>query len=90
MDFQMDEKSRREYISRRRNELPALAAALLNKNFRALETAGHQIKGSARSYGFDSLTSIATNLEDSAREENTEGTTAALRALEIAVKMLHL
>ncbi len=90
MDFQMDEKSRRNYLGRRYADIEVLTAAFLNRNFRVLEIAGHQIKGSARSYGFDSLTGVATKLEDSAREKDEEGTMAALREFENTVKLLRI
>ncbi|MBK7960044.1 MAG: Hpt domain-containing protein [Bdellovibrionales bacterium] len=90
MNFQMSKESRMNYIARRKEELANLTAALLNSDFRALEVAGHQIKGSARSYGFDSLTTIANDLEIFARAKNAEMTTATLKALEAGIDKLQL
>ncbi len=88
MDFEMDREARIKCIVRRKADVSALSRALLKKDYRAVETAGHQIKGSACSYGFDSLTTAAADLEIFAREKDMEGTTIKLSALEIEVDKL--
>ena len=40
------------------------------KDFKMLETIGHQIKGNALSFGFDSLAPIAASLEEHARQKD--------------------
>ena len=60
-----------QYLENRRNELPKLQAALQNGDFSLIETAGHQMKGNARSYGFSQLTDIGRELELAAQAKDS-------------------
>lgn len=51
-------KMRQDYLARRRSDLDTLRSE--NPPFKTL---GHQIKGNARSYGFEALEGIARRME---------------------------
>lgn len=59
------------YIERRKGDLVECEKALLNQDFAFLQKIGHQVKGSAVSYGFDALSPIALDLETAAELKDT-------------------
>lgn len=58
------------YIQRRVADLKECNKAIEAGDFAFLETIGHQIKGNAQSFGFDSLSPIGIALENAAKARN--------------------
>jgi HPt (histidine-containing phosphotransfer) domain-containing protein len=61
---------RMAYLKRRKADVLKLKSAIEVKNFKFIENLGHQIKGTADSFGFSSLTKCASELEQAAKIEN--------------------
>ena len=70
------------YLANRRKELPEMLALVANSSFNQLRVLAHNIKGTGTSYGFPALTRIGTALERSAKQLDTEASSAQLAELE--------
>ena len=68
------------YLERRKTELTTLDAALAGQDFRQLATVGHNVKGTAGSYGIPVLGELAEALHTGAVAQNEEGCRQALAA----------
>ncbi|MFN3454065.1 MAG: Hpt domain-containing protein [Pseudobdellovibrio sp.] len=51
------------YLQRRQNDLEQLKQSLRERSVEAFNRIGHQIKGNAKSYGFDNLEPIGIEME---------------------------
>ena len=60
------------YLENRKKELADLGAVLATKNFRAIESLGHKLKGTAASYGFPALGMIGGELEEAAKRRDLD------------------
>lgn len=69
------------YLDARRGEVALLQAALDCKDYAAIKSTGHRMKGSGASYGFEGLTEIGTRLEDSAEVSDHPGMAKAIAEL---------
>jgi HPt (histidine-containing phosphotransfer) domain-containing protein len=58
------------YLERRRSEVITMEEALLQKDFQALTTFGHNVKGTAGSYGLPQLGDLADEVHSAALEKN--------------------
>jgi HPt (histidine-containing phosphotransfer) domain-containing protein len=58
------------YLSNRRKEVGALAAALAEGNFEQLRQVGHRMRGVGDSYGFEKVTELGKLIEEGAKEAN--------------------
>jgi HPt (histidine-containing phosphotransfer) domain-containing protein len=90
MDFQIPDEARLKYIERRKKDIETCKTAILNQDYKVLETLGHQIKGNAASYGFDNLAPIAANLEETAKEKDLDKINVVLDSFEAAVETLKI
>lgn len=70
------------YLERRRSDLALLRNALVKRDFEYLTTAGHQLKGSAGSYGFDLLGVLGETMELGAKEKNVPKIQTVLEEIE--------
>jgi signal transduction histidine kinase len=65
------EQFSRNYIAARRRELPAMFAILPSGQLDQLRTFGHNMKGTAASFGFAELTELGAAIEDAAKRNNS-------------------
>lgn len=68
------------YIERRKTELNDLRAAVAAADFARLATVGHNVKGTAGSYGAPELGLLAEKIHVAAVEKDGEGCRAAVEA----------
>jgi MinD-like ATPase involved in chromosome partitioning or flagellar assembly/HPt (histidine-containing phosphotransfer) domain-containing protein len=59
-----------QYLSKCRNDLPALAAAVGRYDYEFVRIFGHQMKGTGGAYGFSELTKTGALIEQAAADEN--------------------
>lgn len=61
------------YVERRRKELTEIGQAIEAHDFTSLATFGHNVKGTAGSYGIPGLGAFAEELHTAAVNKNNEG-----------------
>lgn len=71
-----------KYLRRRRSDLDMLGQALLDKDFDAIQLAGHKLYGSGAAYGFQQITVIGEGLEKAAAAEQVDAIQALIVDLE--------
>lgn len=76
------------YMGRRKTDLVACERAIADQDFAFLQKIGHQVKGSAVSYGFDALAPIALALETAAELKDIPQLKVLVKDLNAAVKIL--
>ena len=83
-DFNDDEWAEMQemYINFTFKELKNLKKGLRIENMEALQTFGHNIKGSGGMYGFDEITRLGAEIESLAKESELEGIVKSLQNLE--------
>ena len=57
------------YLGRCRNEIPRLAAAIEQGDYKSVRVTGHNMKGTGRAYGFPELTETGALIEAAAAAE---------------------
>lgn len=73
------------YIQRRLSDFAECNRAIESGDYSFLEKVGHQVKGNAQSFGFDSLSPIGIALETAAKERNIENIKKAVQDFGTAV-----
>lgn len=58
------------YLRRRQLDLGELEKALLQQDFELCQEIGHRLKGSAKTFGFEDLAELASELEEDALKED--------------------
>ncbi len=76
--FEISEELRRNYVKRRLSDLTDVEAALKSQNFDQLMCVGHKIRGSAASFRYPDLESLAIAMEAAGEQRDF------LNAFEIA------
>ena len=71
-----------QYLENKREDLKTLKAALEQKDRKTLEEVAHLIKGSGTSYGFQSLSALATEMEIAARNDELDTLSGLIGDLE--------
>jgi HPt (histidine-containing phosphotransfer) domain-containing protein len=66
------------FLKNRRKELDALRAALAAADFEQLRQLGNRMKGVGNSYGFERVSSLGKNIEDSARSADRAALEASI------------
>jgi HPt (histidine-containing phosphotransfer) domain-containing protein len=66
------------FLENRAKELETLRAALRDGNFQSLQSIGHSMKGVGGGYGFDGITDIGRDLENTAKLQDLEGISALI------------
>jgi len=61
-----------EFIQRRHTDVAMIAAALRKDDYEAIRILGHSMKGAGGGYGFDVISDIGRNLEQAAKNRQTE------------------
>ena len=73
------------YIQRRLSDFAECNRAIETGDYSFLEKVGHQVKGNAQSFGFDSLSPIGIALEAAAKERNVDNIKKAVQDFGTAV-----
>jgi len=60
------------YLAHRRTDVERIRRALEERDYAALRTMGHQMKGTGGGYGFDAITDIGRAIEEAARAGQDE------------------
>ncbi len=60
------------YLENRRKDIATIREALAVKDYEAIRSLGHKMKGSGGGYGFDAITDIGRALEDAAKGDHAE------------------
>ena len=58
------------FLARRVKDLARIDEELARNGFRVIETLGHNLKGTGRSYGFDAISDIGAALEQASRRHD--------------------
>ncbi|HEV8145117.1 MAG TPA: ATP-binding protein, partial [Bryobacteraceae bacterium] len=74
------------YLDRRREDVVALAAALVETNYDAVRVMGHNMKGSGRGYGFNPISEIGASLEAAAVKRSDSLIETEISALGVYLK----
>ncbi len=90
VDCEIPNEMKSLYIERRKVDIKECLNAFEILNFSFIEKIGHQTLGNAQSFGFDSLTTIARDLEIAAREKNISRLNLILKDFSIAIENLSL
>ncbi|MNS70686.1 Hpt domain protein [compost metagenome] len=77
-----------KYLQRRLAEMELLLASLSRGEFEPTKTLGHQIKGNARSFDFDTLEDLGIRLELAAKNQNAESAVKILGEMKMEVLRL--
>ncbi|MEN8906431.1 MAG: Hpt domain-containing protein [Clostridiales bacterium] len=78
------------YIENRIDDIKKLKELLSEKNFKAISSLVHSIKGSGGMYGFDTISFIAKNIEDESRDQNKEEILQYIEVFEKYIKELEI
>ena len=73
------------FLARQRSQLQALTSALAARDYAAVRTYAHNLKGTGRGYGYPELSDLARNLEDAAKAEDSQGVRKHMSALEASL-----
>ena len=60
------------FLENQQEELDALVEACGQNDYETIQVLGHNIKGCGGAIGFDAITDIASSLEQSAKEQDSE------------------
>ncbi len=69
------------YLENRLKDIAAIRAALAQRDFDAIRSIGHKMKGSGGGYGFDQITDIGRAIEDAAKIDHGEEISRQTEAL---------
>ncbi len=61
-----------KFLDNRQKDILAIQAALEQNDYQAIRMLGHSMKGAGGGYGFHGVTEIGKNLEEAAKEENSD------------------
>ncbi len=71
------------FLRRRNEDIQRIREALASKNFDAIATIGHNLRGNGASYGFPELSAIGVALEERALAADTTGTESEIERLSV-------
>jgi signal transduction histidine kinase len=61
-----------KFLQNRQKDILAIELALAQNDFATIRMLGHSMKGAGGGYGFNGVTEIGKNLEEAAKEENSD------------------
>jgi HPt (histidine-containing phosphotransfer) domain-containing protein len=61
-----------DFLAHRRNDVDAIRGNLEQEDFEPIRIAGHSMKGTGASYGFDQITDIGAAIETAARNSDAQ------------------
>jgi CheY-like chemotaxis protein/HPt (histidine-containing phosphotransfer) domain-containing protein len=70
------------FLARQRDTLQSLSSNPVERDYAAIRRFAHNLKGTARGYGYPGLTELARGLEDAARLEDPQDVAKKMKALE--------
>lgn len=77
---QITPEMKTRYVTRRREDLEKIEAALTKGDFETLMKVAHQIKGNAATFNFADLETTAIQMEKAAHDQNRTACDAAVAA----------
>ena len=77
------------FLLNRKKDAAQIKQASKREDFRAIETLGHWMKGAGSGYGFEEISVIGKDLEEAAKERNSETVKGLAAALERYLKSVH-
>ena len=78
------------FVSHRERDIGTLRDAISRRDFSAIATLGHNLRGSAESYGFPQLSVFGASLEAAARSRNVHRVDHVLEGLEACVRRIRM
>ncbi|MBZ0157289.1 MAG: Hpt domain-containing protein [Alphaproteobacteria bacterium] len=60
------------FLENRNRDVELLRNALAQGDYETVQITGHSMKGSGRAYGFDAITDIGRNIEEAAKNKDSE------------------
>jgi HPt (histidine-containing phosphotransfer) domain-containing protein len=69
------------FLENRHRDITTIFDALKQKDYDSIEKAGHTMKGVGGGYGFDAITDIGGEIEQAAKQKNSEKITHCLNEL---------
>lgn len=79
-----------QYLERREQDFRAIATALTESDFAAIEAIGHKLGGSGSAYGLDEVTRLGRELEKAAQAEDSIAVEAHIAELQFYIHHLKL
>ena len=70
-----------EFLEDRKDDVETMIAACAQGDYETIRTLGHDMKGSGSGYGFDAISDLGRDLEQSASAQNPEKVNLLLGAL---------
>lgn len=70
------------FVERRKADIPVMWDAVSKKDFNALQTFGHRLKGNAGGYGFDHLGVLGSEIENGARANDLSKIEHSIKEIE--------
>lgn len=87
-EFVVSAPAQIKYLQRRLAEMELLLTSLSRGEFEPAKTLGHQIKGNARSFEFDTLEDLGIRLELASKNQNAESAVKILDEMKMEVLRL--
>lgn len=78
------------FIENRKSDLEILKKAIDRKDFPAIASVAHKIKGSSGGYGFHALSQIGATLEKISKEHEEEQTRALINSIDIYLQTVKI
>ena len=78
------------FLENRQRDLEDLHSARDKRDFSKIELIGHQLMGSAGSYGFSTLSRLGKDLENAAQQKNIEDTNLTISKIEDHLNLLEI
>lgn len=72
MDPLITSEKRMRYLKRRHSEVNAMLESLERGDYKLLVTIGHQMQGTAPTFGFEMLALLGQNLEQAGNDQNQQ------------------
>jgi len=87
-EFVVTASAQIRYLQRRLAEMELLLTSLSRGEFEPTQTLGHQVKGNARSFEFETLEDLGIRLELAAKNHNAESAVKILGEMKMEVLRL--
>ena len=78
------------FLENRQKDLADLQSAKERKDFSKIELIGHQLMGSAGSYGFSTLSKLGKDLEVAAQQKSMDDTNLIISKIEDHLNLLEI
>ncbi|MFA6411263.1 MAG: Hpt domain-containing protein [Syntrophales bacterium] len=78
------------YLENRLKDITAIRESIAQGDYEAIRSIGHKMKGSGGGYGFDEITNIGREIEESAKIEHREEIIRQMEALKTYLERLEV